>query len=396
MKVSPVFCLLLLVAVGACQSMPGEESMSGTAGAAPLEFPVEVAASQFLGIGEDASVVTLDSEDSAILFQRAPGLMTKLGTDAGVFCALLKDDLAFDSGQIRSTTSNPRFEFREESAGRLLLLEAEKPVLAYNFGVQSAAGIPTDRQRSTYVHPVYDLDGNLLTDDFPEDHYHHRGLSWMWPRVWVGETPYDLWHIRGLRQQFGEWLAREVGPVCATLGVRNTWEAEGRTVAQEWVWLRVFRSNAEGRVIDLALTWEAADEKIRLRGADERAYGGLCFRLAPRKDARIFSPQGWMRSDSDLVPLAWADQSGRFGSTARVSGVTVMQHPENPDYPAGWCLRYYGFLGVSWPGERVVTIEPQQRLTLRFRIWVHRGDVESGGVEEVFSAFADPPRIEVR
>jgi hypothetical protein len=103
-----------------------------------------------------------------------------------------------------------------------------------------------------------------------------------------------------------------------------------------------------------------------------------------------------MRSDSDLVPLAWADQSGRFGSTARVSGVTVMQHPENPDYPAGWCLRYYGFLGVSWPGEQVVIIKPQQRLTLRFRIWVHRGDAESGGVREVFSAFADPPGVEVR
>jgi sugar/nucleoside kinase (ribokinase family) len=31
-------------------------------------------------------------------------------------------------------------------------------------------GVPEDRRRSCYIHPIYGLDGQVLTDDFPKDH----------------------------------------------------------------------------------------------------------------------------------------------------------------------------------------------------------------------------------
>lgn len=32
--------------------------------------------------------------------------------------------------------------------------------------------------RANYVHPLYDLDGHVLTEDFPKDHLHQRGIFW--------------------------------------------------------------------------------------------------------------------------------------------------------------------------------------------------------------------------
>ena len=40
--------------------------------------------------------------------------------------------------------------------------------------------------RSNYIHPLYALDGEVLTEDFPEDHPHHRGIFWAWHQLYVG------------------------------------------------------------------------------------------------------------------------------------------------------------------------------------------------------------------
>ena len=48
--------------------------------------------------------------------------------------------------------------------------------------------------RSNYFHPLYDLDGTVLTEDFPKDHIHHRGIFWAWHQVRInGKTVQDQW-----------------------------------------------------------------------------------------------------------------------------------------------------------------------------------------------------------
>jgi hypothetical protein len=60
-------------------------------------------------------------------------------------------------------------------------------VFVYNYGMQLKPGVPEDRRRACYLHPVWTPGGTIVTDDFPADHYHHRGIFWAWPRVKVGE-----------------------------------------------------------------------------------------------------------------------------------------------------------------------------------------------------------------
>lgn len=163
-------------------------------------------------------------------------------------------------------------------------------------------------------------------------------------------------------------------------------------MVDEWVWVRVFAAGKRGRAIDLNLTWQAREE-ILIQGQEEKGYGGLCFRVAPRGHAVITTPSGRLLEDSDLQPFPWADYSGVFGRNQETSGVAIFQHSSNLDFPAGWCLRYYGFLGVSWPGIDPYVLEPGQPITMRFRIWIHDGDARNGAVEQAYAGFSSLPSV---
>jgi hypothetical protein len=99
---------------------------------------------------------------------------------------------------------------------------------------QLAPGVPQKYRRATYIHPLFDPRGNVISDDFPKDHVHHRGLSWTWAHVGVGGEVHDLWAGEGVRQVFEKWIAKETGPVCATIGVKNAWWTAQRKIMDEW------------------------------------------------------------------------------------------------------------------------------------------------------------------
>jgi hypothetical protein len=288
----------------------------------------------------------------------------------------------------------PAFRFDQDDA-HLRLFEGDRPALTYNFGMMLPEGVPENRRRSSYVHPLYGLDGEIISDDFPKDHYHHRGLFWSWPKITVGDRNYDLWAISGVLTQFEEWLGREVGPVCAVFGVRNGWYVGEERTMEETVWFRVWRAGEVGQAIDVALKWEAQKEPVTINPKDAKGYGGLCLRFGPREDTVLTTVQGKQDQDSNLQPSPWADLSARFGGRAQASGAAVFIDADNPAFPNGWCLRHYGFLGVNWPGADTFTLRPGEPVELRYRVWVHRGGADDGVVSAAYESFAEPPDVTV-
>ena len=55
------------------------------------------------------------------------------------------------------------------------IAEGEKQVLFYQREHKSMDG---KYMRANYIHPLYGLDGEILSEDFPADHPHHRGVFW--------------------------------------------------------------------------------------------------------------------------------------------------------------------------------------------------------------------------
>ena len=101
------------------------------------------------------------------------------------------------------------FAFQEISPASLQLSEQGQPVFVYNFGGILASNAPEATRRSTYLHPVYAPDGTVLTDDFNPNHPHHRGIFWAWEVVAYDGKTNDVWTVKGFRQKFGRWQARE-------------------------------------------------------------------------------------------------------------------------------------------------------------------------------------------
>ena len=283
------------------------------------------------------------------------------------------------------------FRLLELPNERLQVLEADKPVLAYCWGDQLKEGAPANFKRSCYVHPVFGLDGEELTDDFPKDHYHHRGVSWMWPRMKAAgrgaERDIDLWAVKGIRQHFVKWLERRADAGGATVAVENSWVMDGPPVAKETVRLTARKAEPPGRAIDVELRFEATTAPIEIRGEITKGYGGFCFRFAPREDTVITTPAGKQEKDADHLKFPWADLSARFAGRTEMSGAAVFIHPGNPAAPNEWTLRHYGFLGPCWPGMETATLEPGKPVTLKYRLWIHRGDAAAGGVAAAYDAY---------
>jgi hypothetical protein len=292
-------------------------------------------------------------------------------------------------------TTGSRFRFEPEGTRSLRLSEGDRPVFVYNFDtIPAPPGVPADRARAAYVHPIWGLDGEILTDDFPKDHYHHRGLFWSWPHVTVGDEPRrDLWALSGIRHGFVDWLARHEGTVAAVLGVQNAWLVEDRPVLDERVWLTVYPARGDEQVVDLRCTFIPKAKPITLAGAEGKSYGGVTLRFGPRpaKETTILSDRGDTPDDLPMTRLSWADLSAKFDGRAVPSGIALLVAPEHPDFPPEWLTRHYGALCVGWPGVTPKTLPAGEPVTLRYRLIIHRGPgdrVRLAGAQGRFAAEA--------
>ncbi len=289
-----------------------------------------------------------------------------------------------------STRIESRFRLTEVNARSLGLWEGDKPVLVYNHGVVSKPGVPERFARSTYVHPLYGLDGEVLTDDFPRDHYHHRGLFWAWPHVGAGGREYDLWALEGIEQRFEKWLEKTTAPSGAVLGIENSWYAGAQKVMRERIRLRVHPSTADARAIDLECEWIPVDKPVTLRGAEGKSYGGLTLRFAPGTNTVITIPSGQTSADLPMTNLPWADLTRLWAHEQVTSGAALFVHPSHPDYPPQWLTRHYGVLCLGWPGVKPASLSPGKPVRCRYRVWIHRGAVDAATLKAAYRAYYEP------
>jgi hypothetical protein len=255
----------------------------------------------------------------------------------------------------------------------MALTEAGKPVFTYNFGMMLAEGVPADRRRCCYLHPVHAPNGAVVTDDFPKDHYHHRGIAWMWPVVKLTGVRHNLWEMSGMDRRFVRWLEKKADGERAVLGVENEWRIGGKTVAREQVTMVAYREQAGSRDLDFTLRLEATGSMLELSGAPEenKGYGGFNIRFAPREKTTIRTLGNPDAPDSNNERHGWAELRGVYQGKA--AAVRITDDKGNPDWPVGWCLRHYGFLGANFPGTATYRLEPGKPLVLRYQITL-RGD----------------------
>jgi len=262
----------------------------------------------------------------------------------------------------------------KDLGGRLELVDYGKPVLVYNYAPQFKEGAPEDRRRCCYIFPVYTPAGASMLDDFPRDHWHHRGLFWSWPVVETEGKTYDNWMTMTARHRsVNPPLATNRAQV-ATLQAENAWVAGGKDIVHETLQLIVYPALADSREFEVELTWKAVSAPVTLRGSREagKSYGGFSARFAPRESTILRADGAVLQKDEDLTPRRWAELEGIYAGKKAVLRITP--DAQNPAAPYQWCLRNYGFVGASFPGRTAssdgYTLDPSQPLTLKFRVKV--------------------------
>jgi hypothetical protein len=92
-------------------------------------------------------------------------------------------------------------------------------------------------------------------------------------------------------------------------------------------------------------------------------------------------------------PSPWMDYFGKRGD--KTEGIAILQHPGNPDYPAPWFTRDYGFFSPTmlyWPSDNIGTsLNKGDIVTLRYRVLVHKGDTKAADIAGEFEKYKALP-----
>jgi hypothetical protein len=127
------------------------------------------------------------------------------------------------------------------------------------------------------------------------------------------------------------------------------------------------------------MTLKALKDSITVATRFTNSYGGLNVRMATPRDMDIS-----FYSDSIIASpqRSWANYNGIFEGNTAPSGMTILQHRDNPEYPGKW-LKYPELAWVQptfpTPNTRYL-LSKSKPLVLRFRLIVHQGAKPDDGV----------------
>lgn len=284
-------------------------------------------------------------------------------------------------------TKDPQGYWFTEGETKVLFYQAERKALPDG---QAA--------RSNYFHPLYDLDGTILTEDFPADHVHHRGIFWAWHQVRIGgRTVQDQWVNRDSFWTVQEARTDSTGS-SAALALRVFWESplftdagDGRRpFVEERSVTRVHRAEGAIRKIDFHVQLRALVDDVEIGGSeDAKGYGGFSYRVAMPPDIRFSGAQGVVTPIENAVEASpWMDVSGSYGASA-TSGLTVLTHPSTTGFPQRWILRARGSMqNAVYPGRQPVVIPRDRPVLLHYRLVVHRGVLAPADIERLQAEYA--------
>ena len=241
-------------------------------------------------------------------------------------------------------------------------------------------------ERSNYVHPFYDLDGNVLTEDFPADHPHHRGIFWAWHQVVVnGKRVSDQWiNVDSIWEiQNSEILPYEKGS--AAVWVKLHWKSprwlddrgKQKPFVEEITTVRAHAREGNTRKIDFTIELTALENDVRIGGSEDvKGYGGFSTRIRLPKDIRFLGHNGPVTPHVTSVRVGpWLDFSGSYGAKPG-SGLAVLTHPSSPGFPEPWILRANDSMqNPAYPGRHLIRVPTDEPLTFRYRLVVHRGEL---------------------
>jgi hypothetical protein len=230
--------------------------------------------------------------------------------------------------------------------------------------------------RCNYFHPVYDLNGVCITEDFPSDHLHQRGIYWAWLQIIIdGEQIADGWHLQNFVQEIDEVEFKNTMNGNGVFSYTSYWknpEKPNDPFMQEQTQVNIYPQQINYRRIDFTIQLRALEHNLQLGGANnEKGYGGFSVRLKT-DDNTVFTDI----DNKQIIPTELAIASDRImdiSNKENKSGVTIIAWEQNPG-ETKWILRQQmSAQNAAWPGREPVEISVSQPTVLKYTLIIHKG-----------------------
>jgi hypothetical protein len=265
-----------------------------------------------------------------------------------------------------------------------------------------------------YLFPLRSAQGTVVTRSFPmvgdipgEDHDepHQRAMYFAHGDIngydFWGEVEFARWS-RHPASTFGRTAFRKLdemrgGTDSGSVRAEFDLEAFDGTMIAAETQTYIFRGDEHARIIDCEFTIHANHGPVKVGDTKE---GTLAIRVVKALEP----PLGHMVNSGGATgeKAIWgkrADWVGYYGIVAGESvGLAIFDDPRNLRHPTYWHARKYGLLAANPFGLREFlhdgrqdggfVISAGESLTLRYRVFIHHGDIHEARVADAYSLYA--------
>ncbi|MDA3879318.1 MAG: PmoA family protein [Prolixibacteraceae bacterium] len=288
------------------------------------------------------------------------------------FLGLMFLTVGLSAQMVHITKANEGFWIKE-AGENVLFFQRETKSLASEFG------------RNNYFHPVFSLHGDTITEDFPDDHPHHRGIFWAWSQIQVDGRPIaNSWDLEHFTQKIAEVEFRTDEKGRGILAYTSFWYASNPDdpFMREKTKVVVSPRNMRYRKIDFEIELQALEHNLAIGGSDnEKGYGGFSVRMKTDENTKFFNEWG-----QQTEPENTAMEGGRYINISNRQlkyGVVIYNNRDNPPSP-GWILRQQESMqNCAWPGREPYEVLVDQPQTLKYTLLIHNGKLKKQAIERV-------------
>jgi len=279
----------------------------------------------------------------------------------------------------------------QKSDGGLIFTENNENILFYQVEPKNQNG---EFERCNYIHPLWGVDGTVITEDFPADHLHHRGVFWAWHQLWIGDKKIgDPWALIDFEQDVTQTEFKILKNGSGELKVEVDWKSEkwkkqGEKVPylKENTTIAIHPQKDNYRKIDFVISLLALEENLKIGGSEnEKGYSGFSVRMVLPEDVIFTRPAGVVMPETLAVKSeGYINISGSLLDGNKNGGVVIIDNPDNPGYPQNWILRKQKSMqNPAYPGRHAVPVSTTKPLVLKYSLVVYSGELSNKKIQEI-------------
>ncbi len=248
-----------------------------------------------------------------------------------------------------------------------------------------------------FLFPVIGPSGRSLTrmghPHDPESHSHHNS-------VWISHHDVNgtnFWSDGGKGKIRHKRIVEfEDADERAYLVAENEWiNNDGKVLLLETRRVTVLPLTNNEWLLTIDMEFKAKSGTVTL---GKTPFGMIGVRMA--KTIGVNDGGGKIRNSEGAVnekevfwkKARWVDYSGAI-TNEKIEGITLFDHPDNPNFPACFHVRNDGWMGATLTFDGPREIQPDKPLQLRYGLYIHSDMKSSEAIEAEWRRFVKIPPV---